>query len=125
MPKVPFNFRRVAVFAGIFVLILVVFEFNTRLEELNRLSDQRKVVQQHATQASQTQIALQTQVAFAGSDEAVEEWARSEGHYVQEGDQPVVPFGQPGSAPVEVSTPMPTPTPVTNWQTWWNLFFGE
>jgi len=125
MPKVPFNFRRVAVFAGIFVLILVVFEFNTRLEELNRLSDQRKVVQQHATQASQTQLALETQVAFAGSDEAVEGWARSEGHYVQEGDQPVVPLGQPGSTPVEVSTPMPSPTPITNWQTWWNLFFGE
>jgi cell division protein FtsB len=125
MPKLPINFRRIAVFAGIFVLILIVFEFNTRLEELNRLSEQRKLVQQQATQAAQTQIALQTQVAYATSDQAVEEWARSEGHFVQEGDQPVVPLGQPGSLPVEVSTPIPTPTPMTNWQTWWNLFFGD
>jgi cell division protein FtsB len=125
MSKLPFNFRRIAAFAGIFILILLVFEFNTRLEELNRLSDQRKVVQQRATQSAQTQLALQTQVAFAGSDQAVEEWARSEGHYVQEGDQPVVPLGQPGSTPVEAITPMPTPTPMSNWQTWWNLFFNE
>lgn len=125
MPKLPVNFRRIAVFAGIFVLILLVIEFNTRLEELNRLSDERKVVQQQATQAAQTQISLQTQVAFAGSDQAVEEWARSEGHYVQDGDQPVVPIGQPGSTPAEVSTPMPTPTPMPNYQVWWNLFFGE
>ncbi len=125
MPNVPVNFRRIAVFAGIFVLILLVFEFNTRLEELNRLSNERKAVQNQATQAAQTQISLQTQVAFAASDQAVEEWARSEGHYVQEGDQPVVPLGQPGSTPVEMSTPAPTPTPMSNWQIWWNLFFGE
>ena len=125
MPNVSVNFRRIAVFAGIFVLILLVFEFNTRLEELNRLSNERKAVQNQATQAAQTQISLQTQVAFAASDQAVEEWARSEGHYVQEGDQPVVPLGQPGSTPVEMSTPAPTPTPMSNWQIWWNLFFGE
>ena len=124
MPDLPINLRRIATFAGIFVLILLVIEFNTRLEELNRLSEQRKVVQQQATQSAQTQIALQTQVAFAGSDQAVEEWARSEGHYVQEGDQPVVPLGQPGSTPVEANTPAPTSTPPPNWQTWWNLFFG-
>jgi len=125
MPRLPFNLRRIAVFAGIFVLILVVFEFNTRLEELNRLSEQRRTVQQQATQAAQTQIALETRVAYATSDQAVEEWARSEGHYIQEGDQPVVPVGQPGSTPAEISTPIPAATPMTNWQTWWNLFFGE
>jgi hypothetical protein len=125
MPEYPFNIRRVAVFAGIFVLILVLIEFNSRLEELNRLSDQRDEVRTAATNAMQTQLALQTQVAFAGSTAAVEEWARSEGHYVQEGDQPVVPVGQPGSEPVIVRTPTPVPTAMENWQVWWELFFSE
>jgi hypothetical protein len=125
MPQYPFNIRRVAVFAGIFILILVLIEFNSRLEELNRLSDQREEVRAAATQAMQTQLALQTQVAYAGSTAAVEEWARSEGHYVQEGDQPVVPVGQPGSEPVIVRTPTPVPTPMENWQVWWELFFSE
>jgi hypothetical protein len=82
-------------------------------------------MQVQATEASQTQIALQTQVAYAGSDAAVEEWARREGHYVLEGDQPVVPLGQPGSEPVVVPTPTVLPTPMPNWQVWWNLFFDN
>ena len=126
MPNLPvITFRRAAIFAGIFVLILLVIEFNTRLEELNRLSDQREIVKEQATQAAQTQIALQTAVTYAGSDQAVEEWARTEGHYVLEGDQPVVPLGQPGSESVIVATPLPVPTPMPNWQTWWTLFFGD
>lgn len=125
MPKIPFNMRRVAVFAGIFVLILMVIEFNARLEELNRLTDQREEVRAAATQARQTQAALETQVAYAGSTAAVEEWARTEGHYVQDGDQPVVPVGQPGSEPLIAATPTPHPTPMQNWQVWWELFFSK
>lgn len=125
MKSIPINFRRVAIFAGVFVLILLVVEFNSRLEELNRLSDQRAIVQAEATQAIQTEVALQTQVAFAGSDQAAEAWARSEGHYSQDGEQSVVPMGQPGSEPLIESTPTPTPTPMPNWQVWMNLFFGK
>ncbi|MCE9646562.1 MAG: septum formation initiator family protein [Chloroflexi bacterium] len=125
MPNIPINFRRVATFAGILILVLLVIEFNTRLEELNRLNDQRDEIRAQATQAMQTQIALQTQVAYAGSDAAVEEWARTEGHYIKEGDQPVIPVGQPGSEPVIVNTPPPVPTPMQNWEEWWNLFFGK
>lgn len=125
MTEIPFNMRRVAVFAGILVLILAVIEFNARLEELNRLNDQRADIRVAATQAMQTQFALQTRVAYASSTAAVEEWARTEGHYVQEGDQPVVPVSQPGGEPVIVSTPTPVPTPMQNWQVWWELFFSE
>jgi len=125
MPNIPINFRRVAVFLGAFILILLVIEFNTRLEELNRLNDQREEVRAIATEAMQTQVALQTQVAFAGSTAAVEEWARTEGHYVQEGDQAVIPVGQPGSEPVIVATPLPIPTPMQNWEVWWKLFFDK
>ena len=125
MPHLKINFRRVAVFAGIFILILLVIEFNSRLEELNRLNDQRDQVRMVATQAVQTEMALQTQVAYASSTAAVEEWARTEGHYILEGDQPVVPLVQPGSQPVIAPTPQPTPTPMQNWEVWWGLFFDE
>lgn len=125
MPSIPINFRRVAVFAGIFVLILLVIEFNSRLEELNRLNDQRNQIRTLATQVEQTHVALLTQVAYANSTAAVDEWARTEGHYVMEGDQPIVPLVQPGSQPVIVPTVQPTPTPLQNWEEWWNLFFDE
>ncbi|MFN8383698.1 MAG: hypothetical protein U0V02_17285 [Anaerolineales bacterium] len=125
MPQISINFRRVAAFAGIFILILFVIEFNSRLEELNRLNDQRDQVRALATEAMQTQVALQTQVAYAGSTSAVEEWARTEGHYLQEGDQPVIPVGVPGSEPVIIPTPVPSPTPMQNWEVWWSLFFSD
>jgi hypothetical protein len=125
MPNISINLRRLVTFAGIFILIMLVIEFNSRLEELNRLNDQRDETRAVATQAMQTQIALQTQVAYAGSTAAVEEWARTEGHYIQEGDQPVIPIGQPGSEPVMAATSAPVPTPMQNWEEWWNLFFGE
>ena len=76
------------------------------------LNRQNQLIQTQATQAIQTQFALQTQVAYAGSTAAVEEWARTDGHYIQDGDLPVVPVGQPGAAPIEASTPTPVPTPV-------------
>ena len=125
MTNIPINLRRAGIFLGIFILILVVIEFNTRLEELNRLNRQRDEVRVVATQAQQTQMALSTQVAYGGSTAAVEEWARTEGHYVREGDQPVIPVGQPGSEPVIVTTPLPAPTPMQNWEIWWKLFFDD
>jgi cell division protein FtsB len=125
MVNLPINLRRVVVAIGILVLVFIVLEFNRRLEELNMLNAQSELVQRQGTQAVQTQLALQTQVAYAGSDAAVEEWARTDGHYIQDGDLPVVPLGEPGSPPLQASTPVPVPTQPAKWQVWWDLFFGK
>ena len=125
MIDLPISVRRVAAFIGILMLVFIVLEFNRRLEELKLLNGQHEIMLTQATQSLETQAALNTQVAYAGSDSAVEEWARVDGHYVQEGDLPVVPIGQPGEPPVEASTPVPTPTPLQKWEVWWELFFGQ
>ncbi len=125
MDRWPINPRRVMIFVGILVLVLMVVDFNARLEELNLLRKHAESLGVQATQAVQTQVALETQVAYAASDQAVEDWARTEGHLVQPGDEPVVPVGQPGTAPLQQPTPTPAPTPMANWQVWWNLFFGD
>ena len=125
MLTLPINIRRVAVLIGILLLVFIVLEFNRRLAELNTLNRQKEVMQVQVTQSVQTQIALQTQVAYAGSTNAVEEWARMDGHYIQDGDLPVVPLAQPGAPPIEASTPTPVPAQMANWEVWWNLFFGE
>jgi hypothetical protein len=125
MDRWPINYRRVAVFVGILILVLMVMDFNARLEELNLLKKHAGVLSVQATQAIQTQVALQTQVAYAGSEQAVQDWARGEGHYVQPDDQLVVPVGKPGTAPIQAAEPTPVPTPISNWQIWWGLFFGE
>ena len=125
MDRFPINPRRVAILAGIFVLVVMVMDFNARLEELDRLKKQARLIEVQATQAMQTQVGLQTQVAYATSDRAVQDWARSEGHFSQPGDQPVVPIEQPGSIPVQTQEPTAVPTSQPNWNVWWDLFFGE
>lgn len=125
MLNVPINVRRVLVLVGILVLVFAVLEFNRRLEELKVLNRQNQMIQTQATQAIQTQFALQTQVAYAGSNAAVEEWARTDGHYIQDGDLPVVPVERPGAPLAQAATPTAIPTQVSNWEVWWNLFFAE
>ena len=125
MSTTPINVRRVLVTIGIIVLVFVVLEFNRRLEELSLLDQKDASVRTEATQIMQTQVALETAVAYANSTAAVEEWARTDGHYIKNGDLPVVPVGAPGSAPIELTTPVPLPTPMQNWEVWWELFFGE
>jgi hypothetical protein len=125
MSNIPLPVRRVAAVIGILVLVFIVLEFNRRVEQLNTLNGQYGLMQMQATQELQTQSALNTQVAYAGSNAAVEQWARVDGHYVQDGDLPVVPLGQPGAAPIEANTPVPTPTPMQKWEVWYQLFFGR
>ena len=125
MSNIPLPVRRVAAIIGILMLVFIVLEFNRRVEQLKTLDGQYALMQVQVTQELQTQAALNTQVAYAGSNAAVEQWARVDGHYVQDGDLPVVPIGQPGAPPIEVSTPVPTPTPMQNWEVWWTLFFGK
>jgi len=125
MVNIPINMRRVAIIIGIFVLVFIVLEFNRRLEELTMLNKQNDLIRAQATQAIQTQYVLQTAVAYANSTAAVDEWARTDGHYIKNGDLPVIPMEEPGSLPITLSTPAPLPTPMRNWEIWWELFFGD
>ncbi|HUH96105.1 MAG TPA: hypothetical protein VLZ89_02025 [Anaerolineales bacterium] len=125
MDRLSINLRRIAVFAVIFILVLVIIDFNNRLEELDRLQKQDSILQAVATQELQTHTALQTQVGYATSDQAVQDWARQYGHYIQPGDQAVIPVGSAGGAPAQQTEATPSPTLMPNWQIWWNLFFGS
>lgn len=125
MPKLPIDWRRVAVFVGIICLVLIIVDFNTRLEQLDRLNEQAEVVRGEATQIALTQIVLETQVAYASSDQATVDYARGEGHMIQEGDQIVVVIGQGEAVELATAEPTPVPTPKPNWQLWWDIYFGK
>lgn len=125
MANFPIQWCRIGILIGIGILVLVIVDLNARIEGLNELNDEAASVRLQATQAMQTQMALQTQVAYANSDQAVGDYARAEGHMIQDGDIPVMPVGDGKPTPVPESTPTPAPTPMSNWQIWWMLFFGE
>ncbi|OQY34975.1 MAG: hypothetical protein B6I38_01935 [Anaerolineaceae bacterium 4572_5.1] len=116
--------KQFAIAIGVVLLIILVMDYNIRLDELNRLNEKATIVRAQATQAIQTQVALQTQIAEATSDRVTEDNARNNGE-IQEGDQRVVPIPATGVPPLEISVPTPVPTRVKKWQVWMELFFGE
>jgi len=104
------------------VLTLLVMDFNNRMAELQRLSDKREDVAVEATKLVETQVQLETQIAYATSEGAVEEWAYEEGHMVREGENLVIPLEYPGFTPKVTILPTATPEPKSNWQIWISLF---
>jgi hypothetical protein len=72
-----------------------------------------------------TQQNLQTQMAYATSEAAVLEWAYQEGKWVREGDVPIVPLAEPGSAPEPTPAPAATAVPESNLEIWLSLFLDE
>jgi cell division protein FtsB len=107
---------------GVIVLALLVMDFNNRMAELSRLRDKKDEVAAEATQLVNTQVQLETQIAFATSQGAVEEWAYEEGHMVREGENLVIPLEYPGFTPEVTLIPTATPEPKSNLQIWYSLF---
>jgi hypothetical protein len=119
-----FKWRNILIILGLFIAVVLLIDFNRRMEELGRLTTKLESVRAEGTAIMQTQVALVTQVAYATSDNAVEQWAY-ENKWVRVGEHPVVLVPAAGSV-----TPTPEPQVVTqtenlpNWRIWWELFFG-
>ena len=117
------KWRNLLVVIGLCLAVVLLVDFNRRMEELNRLTAQLNAVRTEATAVILTQVALAGQVAYATSDVAVEEWAY-ENKMVRPGEHPVE------LVPGANVTPTPEPTlvsqvePLPNWRIWWELFFG-
>jgi hypothetical protein len=125
MKSFPFNKKRfiaVGVFVIAFFLLMDLFG---RLTELSRLGSQRDTMVTEVYSLTGTLQALDTQVAYATSAVAVEDWARQEGHMVKSGDVLIVPVQPQSVTPMTYLTPVPTAQKVSNWDVWWALFFGQ
>lgn len=114
--------RQVLVLVAVVILALVMMNINARLGEYYRLSAERDRLKTEVIQLTSTYQALVTQMAYAQSDLAAEDFARN-AHMIREGEKLVVPLTPAGNpTPTPVSTPA-APAPVQNWQVWWALFF--
>ena len=118
-----FKWRNILIVLGLFLAVILLIDFNRRMEELDSLTAKLDSVRAEGTSVMQTQNALVTQVAFASSDQAVEQWAYRN-KMVREGEHAVQ------LEPLGSVTATPVPAPVTqnealpNWRIWWELFFG-
>jgi hypothetical protein len=110
---------------GVVVLAFLVMDFNTRMTELRRLRDKHEVVAEQVTNMVQTQSYLETQIAYATSDQAVFEWAYQEGRMARDGDVPIVPIPPAEITPFPTVVAAPTLEVVSPWRIWWALFFDR
>jgi len=117
--------KRLIVIALVIVVLFLLVDFNQRMVLLSKLRKQEKQLEQEYSQLEATRTYLENQLAFAGSDEAVEKWAREEGSMIQEGDIPVILL--PPSEPIihETSPQTSIVEEVEKWEIWQELFFGN
>jgi len=118
------TWRNILIVTGLILAVFLLVDFNRRMEELNRLTSQLKVVQAEATAVVQTQTALASQVAYATSDAAVKAWAY-DNKMVRPGEHPVglVPEGNATTTPLSTTIQQERNSPT--WRIWWELFFGN
>lgn len=125
MTKLRYEKKQIVVVFIIVIFFFILLGLNSRLSDLFRLSSYRNSMQTKVVSLRGTDIALKTQIAFATSDLAVEEWARDQAHLVLPGDQVIVPLPQDSITTQNTASLTPTPIPIDNWQVWWDLFFSN
>ena len=116
------SMKEILIVAGVLALVLLVMDYNTRIEKLTQLNEKATIVRAEATHAVETQIALQTRIAVATSDPVTEGEARNNGE-IQEGDQRIVPLPAPGNLPPGIIQSEPVSERLMKWQIWYALFF--
>jgi len=104
--------------------VVLLLDFNRRMEELDRLTAQLNAVGAEGTAVILTQTALAGQVAYATSDGAVREWAYGN-NMVRPGENPVVVVPGANITPTPEPILVPRVEELPNWRIWWELFFGD
>ncbi|MGE5123186.1 MAG: hypothetical protein ACM3H7_01610 [Acidobacteriaceae bacterium] len=125
MIKMGKGWRPALIIIGFAVLVMLVMDFNNRMAELRRLTAEKEDVSARVTSLVQTQISLETEVAYATSEAAVYYWAYNFERLGKEGDVLVVPIQAQGSFPQPTPTPAITPEVIENWQVWLSLFLDQ
>ena len=115
--------RQWVYFVLFFILFIMILGLNSRLSEYFRLTSQKDEMELRIDGLKSTQAAIETQIAFAESDKAVEEWARTYERKILPGDHVIIPLPQ-GEISQDINY-LPTPETILkdNWQIWWDLFF--
>jgi hypothetical protein len=124
-PKIPFDIKKVAIVAGAVILFFLVMDLNNRLSELSRLTEQENKASTVVSQLQSTLDVLKTQLAYASSEGAVEQWAYNEGHMARAGEKLIVPLSPAGTTPQSLIEETPVPSPIPNWRIWFALISGK
>ena len=115
--------RHIYVLILILLAVYLIIDLNTRLSTLSFLENQESTLQADVVNLPGTLDTVNDRINYAGSDTAVEEWARQQGLMRKEGDHVIIPL--PGNYSTMTPTPFPEiiVTPAPNWEIWKSLIF--
>jgi cell division protein FtsB len=119
------NGKQIVVIVVLVIFVYLMMDLNSRVTTLVRLTEQHAVINEQVDELESTQEIVSTQVAYATSVQAVDEWARVDGHLSKPGDHPIILIPPNNITPTPVVLPTSTPEVVSNWQVWKALLFGE
>jgi cell division protein FtsB len=123
--KIYLDIKKIGLIAVAVILFFLVMDLNSRLNELSRLTSQRDQAATVVAELESTLGVLKTQVEYARSEGAVEEWAYGEGKMVRPGENLIIPLSPPGTTPQPVLLPTQVVEPVQNWEIWMALILGK
>jgi cell division protein FtsB len=124
LPQVNMPWKQIVVVVVMVILALTMLNLNTRMGEYSRLTSERDSLSTQVGGLNATKSVLQTQVAYVGSDQAINDSAR-EAHMVLEGEKLLIVLTPENNVVVtpqagEEKVFLPQP-----WEIWVALFFGQ
>lgn len=110
--------KRIIVVVGVFILLLLIMDLNSRMVHMLQLRGERDAEVARVEELLAEEAELDTKIAYAQSDEIVAEWARNQNFMQQEGDFVVVilPNGEP--MPEQITEVEQEKPDLTNWEAW-------
>ncbi len=115
--------KRVIIISLAILLIFLLTDFNQRMSLLTRLRRHEKELDQRYAQLIATRDALESQLSYAQSDDAVIRWAREDAMLIRDGDVPFIVLAPLDTTPFQTTEPPPIIKEIKPWQIWRELFF--
>ena len=118
------GFTSVWVFLLIVGGILILGDLTGRMTEARRLERDAILLATEVAELELENAAKRTQIAEAGNDSAIEDWARGEAGMIREGERLVVPLPASEATPASPEEEDPESEPASPWEIWMLLLVG-
>ncbi len=122
MKKIGISGKQILIVISLIAMVLLIRDFNSRMTDLRRLTLEEERVGGRVTALHTTKQALQTEIEYAQSDEAVHEYLYEQERKTLPEDIPVVLVTAENIQPTPTLFILPTAQVVSNWQLWAALF---
>jgi cell division protein FtsB len=125
MKNIRFDIRKFTIYIALVVIFFLLMGLSARFNELTKLSEQHRLMQTEVFALQITNNSIETQIGYATSELAVEEFAREKGYMVKPGEVLIVPLSPNLLTPTPVAIPTLLSKPIPNWEIWYQLFFSD